>query len=234
MPGTSRSEGARLLLSLCQAMRRLCNSMTSSSLRLRQRRRVARRGLLGGGLGREQVEVYDLALPKMDLVGRPRGAAGEGAALLLAAGELRGKMPQAREEADLLDSPLDSLLALGRGKAPVAQRHIHVVEDVQVRNQVEALEDETDLLVADAGHLGVGEPGDVLAVQVVRALVERVEEAGDVQKRRLPRARAAHDGDELAGGNVYRDAVQGVRLDQVRPVDLADVLHRKHRMAAPF
>ena len=41
-------------------------------------------------------------------------------------------------------------LALGRGEAAVAQRHVDVVEQVQVGDQVEALEDEAELLVAQA------------------------------------------------------------------------------------
>ena len=55
------------------------------------------------------------------------------------------------------------------GKPPVAQRHVDVVEDVEVGDQVEALEDEADLLVADARHLAVRQAADVLAVERVRA-----------------------------------------------------------------
>ena len=41
------------------------------------------------------------------------------------------------------------LRSLGR-HAAVAQGHVDVVEDIEVRDQVEGLEDEADLLVADA------------------------------------------------------------------------------------
>ena len=45
--------------------------------------------------------------------------------------------------------------ALRSVKAPIAQWHIDVIEDVEFRNQVETLEDEPDLLVAYARALFV-------------------------------------------------------------------------------
>ena len=49
---------------------------------------------------------------------------------------------------DALERVLDALLALGAREAAIAQRHVDVVEQVEVGDQVEALEDEADLLVA--------------------------------------------------------------------------------------
>ena len=84
-------------------------------------------------------------------------------ALLLTARELRRQVTQPRRQADHLDGPFDARLALlARRQPAVAQRHVDVVEHVEIGNQVEGLEDEPDLLVADLRHLAVGEPADVL------------------------------------------------------------------------
>ena len=97
------------------------------------------------------------------LVGEDQpGAAGERAgdrdALLLAAGELRRQMVEARREADAADLLLDAPLPLRCAEAAVAQRHVDVVEHVEVGDQVEALEDEADLLVADPRLRAIREP----------------------------------------------------------------------------
>src|ERR1043166_3940772 len=75
-----------------------------------------------------------------------RRRAGDGAgdrdALLLTARELRGKVLGAVRHADLLERRHHALLALGRLHAAVGERQLHVLVDVEVANQVEALEDE--------------------------------------------------------------------------------------------
>ena len=119
-------------------------------------------------------------------------------ALLLPARELAGQVPHARGQPQLGQRLLDALLALGGRHAAVAQRHVDVVEHVQVGDQVEALEDEADLLVAQPRQALVGQPAHVLAVQPVLALVEVVQQARHRQERRLARARRPHDGHELA------------------------------------
>ena len=159
--------------------------------------------------------------------------AGDRGALLLAAGELRGHVVHARGQADDLERALDALLAVLLGEAAVAQRHVHVVEDVEVRDQVEALEDEADLLVPQLRARLVREAADVLAVQLVGAGVEGLEQARDVHERRLAGARGTRDRDELAVADLQREVTQRVRLDQVRPVDLADSVHFEHWLVAP-
>ena len=72
----------------------------------------------------------------------------DGHALLLAARELRRDVLHARGQADDLQRVGDALVALRGLHAAVAQRHVDVVVDVEVGHQVEALEDEADLLVA--------------------------------------------------------------------------------------
>ena len=69
-------------------------------------------------------------------------------ALLLAAGQLGRVVLHARAQAHAGQRLLDAAPALGGVEAAVAQRHVDVVEQVEVGDQVEALEDEADLLVA--------------------------------------------------------------------------------------
>ena len=85
-----------------------------------------------------------------------------------------------------------------RVHAAIAQRHIDVVEHVEIGNQIEALEDEADLVIANARALIVGQAAHVHVVELVGAGVERFEQAGDVQERRLAGAGRTGDGDELA------------------------------------
>ena len=72
-----------------------------------------------------------------------------------------------------------SLLAI----APIDQRKLDILDRVQSREQVVRLEDETDVLVANAGELAVGELSNVLAGEDVRAAIGHVEASEDVHER---------------------------------------------------
>ena len=61
-----------------------------------------------------------------------------------------------------------ALLALGRAHAAVGQRQLHVLEHVEIADQVEALEDEADLAVADARPLRRRQLGHGLVVAACR------------------------------------------------------------------
>ena len=63
--------------------------------------------------------------------------AGDGDPLLLAAGELRGKMLGAVGHADFFERLVDPLFTLGGGHAAVGQRKVHVFINRQVADQVE-------------------------------------------------------------------------------------------------
>ena len=152
-------------------------------------------------------------------------------ALLLAAGQFGRVVLHARGQADLGQRVLDALLALGRVEAAVAQRHVDVVEQVQVGDQVEALEDEAELFVAQARARVVVHALDVDAVEHVLAVGEFLEQAGDVQEGGLARAGRAGDGDELALLDVDVEAAQRVGLDHVGAVHLAQVFHAQHGMS---
>ena len=76
--------------------------------------------------------------------------AGDGDALLLAARQLVRMVIEPLAEADRLERRGGALAALlGADAAPVEQRQLHVLERDGPRQQVEALEHEADLVVAD-------------------------------------------------------------------------------------
>ena len=77
---------------------------------------------------------------------------GDGDALLLAAGQLRRKVMNPGAEPDPVERRLGEPAPLGVRDAAIEQRDLHVVEHAQVADQVEGLEDEADLLVADRGQ----------------------------------------------------------------------------------
>src|SRR3979411_1611288 len=89
----------------------------------------------------------------------PRDRACDGDALLLTARELAGKVLRAMRHADALERGFDTLLPLRRLHAAVGRGQLDVLEDGEVANQVEALEDEPDLAVADARAFRRGELG---------------------------------------------------------------------------
>jgi hypothetical protein len=131
-----------------------------------------------------------------------------GDALLLAARQLGGAVAQAVAQPDGVDQaghPRLVGLAAGDG-----QRQLDVLLGRQDRQQVEGLEDEADLVAAQVGELLVVELGELRAVQDDRAGRRPVESGEQVHERRLARARGAHDGGELARGEVDRDPGEGV------------------------
>src|SRR3712207_6990132 len=66
------------------------------------------------------------------------------------------------------------------------------------------------MAAAQLGELGVLHAGDVLAADVDGAVGGAVEAGEQVHERGLAGARGAHDGRELAGGDLERDAAEGV------------------------
>jgi hypothetical protein len=164
-----------------------------------------------------------------------RGA-GQGArnrdTLLLAAGELGRIMPRACRQADALQGFLDAALALARTEAPIAQRHLDVIVNIQVRNQIERLKYEADFLVAQLRALIVVETAHIGAVEQVFAAGEFLQQARNGQKRRLAGARGARHGDEFAFTHVDGEIAQRVGLDDFGAVRLRQMGHFQHGAAS--
>ena len=166
----------------------------------------------GGFVGEEEGGVVD-------------EGAGDGDALLLAAGELVGVVVGAGCEADGLEG-LEGAGAAGFGGVAVAlveEGEFDVFEGGGAGEEVEALEDESDFLVADVGEFVAVELGDVCAVEEVVAGGGAVEAADHVHEGGFAGAAGAHEGDEFAGLDVECDAADGVHIYLAGVVGLVDV-----------
>src|SRR5262245_35865301 len=102
--------------------------------------------------------------------------AGHGDALLLAARELARQVLRAVRHAHALERLADPAPPLHRRHAAVRERQLDVLVYRQVADQVEALEDEPDLAVADPRPLGETQALDRLAVEPVLAVGRGVEQ----------------------------------------------------------
>ncbi len=154
--------------------------------------------------------------------------AGDRHPLLLAAGELAREVPGPGGDAhpiEVLDRPAVPLAALD---ALVVERQGDVLGRRLEVDEVERLEDEPEELAPEHGGTRLREVRDELAVEEVLPLVVTIEEPEDVEQGRLPRARGAHDGHELAARDVEVDAlehVEPVGADRVALVDAAQAEH---------
>ena len=108
---------------------------------------------------------------------------GDGDALALAAGQFVGLVVGPCFQADgfqLFHGPFCPFLAADAG---VDQGQGDVVQGGNAGQEVEVLEDEADVLVADDGQFIVAEVGDFLAAELVRARRGPVQAAQDVHER---------------------------------------------------
>src|SRR5690606_23258599 len=151
-----------------------------------------------------------------------------GDTLALAAGQLIRAVPLAVAQADLLQCLQRAPLAFGRRGAAVDQRLHHVLQHAHAREQVEALEHETDLAVAHVRQLDLVELRGVAAVEPVAAAGGRVQAADEVQQRGLARAGGADQRRVLVAGDVEVDAGQRHHFlvaHAVAPGDVAQLDH---------
>ena len=133
-----------------------------------------------------------------DELGVGHHGTGDGHTLLLSARELLGEVLRPMADGHALQDVVHALLAFGGTKPQIGQRQLHVLEDVQLVYQVEALEDEAYLALADAGAVLLVQVGHLLPQQTVAARGGVVQQAEDVQQGGLATTRGAHDGYEFA------------------------------------
>ena len=154
---------------------------------------------------------------------------GDGHALALAARELVGAVVHAVLEPHRLERLHGAVATLLAGDAAVDERELHVGEGGGPGEQLEGLEDEADLVVAQVGELVVGELLHVLPVDPVGAGGGGVERADEVHEGRLARARLPHHRHPLAAPHVEGDAVEGAHLLLADPVEPGEPLDGDER-----
>jgi len=124
-----------------------------------------------------------------------------------------------RELSHAVERFLDRLFPFRGRRAAVGQRQLNVFVHGQVANQIEGLEDETNLAVAYARAFRQAELGHGLPIQHVLALSGRIQQAENRKQRGLPAAGGAGNGEILALADVQVDACQSVRFHFVREED---------------
>ena len=104
----------------------------------------------------------------------------------------------------------------------IGQRQLDVFKHREIADQVEALEDETDLAIADAGALRVIELRHRLTVEREAAFGRGIEQAENREQRGLAATRRSGDRNVFALLDVEMNAGERVRLDFVGEEDLGD------------
>ncbi|MBA2297469.1 MAG: ATP-binding cassette domain-containing protein [Actinobacteria bacterium] len=130
----------------------------------------------------------------------------DGDALLLAARELGWAMAPAIGEPGRVEQLLEPL-ALDPGTGD-REREGDVLLGGEHRQEVEELEDETDVPPAKPGQLVVLQGRDLHAVDLDRAARRPVEPGENVHESRLARAGRAHDGGQVTAGDLQRDTAE--------------------------
>ena len=116
-------------------------------------------------IGRARVEVARRLVGEQSAGSRDERARDRDA-LLLAAGELARLVVEAVAEPDALERGGGQRARVALPAAAVVeQRQLDVLQRARARQQVEALEDEAELLVADVGELVLAQPVDAHAVE---------------------------------------------------------------------
>ena len=174
---------------------------------------------------RSRVEVAGGLVGQQDLRMVHVGA-GDGHALLLAAGQLVRVVAFLAGQTDRLQHLRHQGANRGAAGADHLQREGHVLPDRLVVEQLVVLEHEADRPPV-LRHLTVGQTAQVVAGHAdlaVRRLLLAQEQA---QQRGLARARCTHQKHEVAAFHVQRDVVE--RGTRAPGVDLADMIKRDER-----
>ena len=124
--------------------------------------------------------------------------AGHGDTLLLPTGELLRIVARPVDDAHAVQHLVDLRLALRLAEAEIAQRQLHVLENVHVVNEVEALKHEADDAAPQRQTVALAQAAHVATVEEIAARVGGVEEAEDVEQGGLAATGRAHYGYELA------------------------------------
>jgi hypothetical protein len=148
--------------------------------------------------------------------------AGDGDALLLAAGELVREAGGLRVEAD--PGEAFECGSAGLGMLGEEEGEFDVFNGGEGGHELEGLEDEADLVAADASELGGCEGGGGLAEEEDVTGGGEVHGAGEVEEGGFAAAGASGEGDELAAMDVEGQMIECKDLGTVGEVSLGDVI----------
>src|SRR5450432_1647545 len=138
-------------------------------------------------------------------------------------------MLHAVRHADFLERVVHALLALTALHAAIRERQLHILVDGEIADQVERLEDESDLPIANPRSFGRTQLSNRLAIEQIRAIRWRVEQPEDGEQRGLPASRRAGDREIATALHFEMNSRERVRLDLVGIVDLRDPIETQQR-----
>ena len=121
-------------------------------------------------------------------------------------------------------------LAFSPVHPPVSQRQFDVLKHVQVADQVEALKDEADFAVADAGAVGVAQVGHGMAVQGVAPFRRRVQQSQNGKQGGFAAAGRAGDGQIVAAVDLQVNPGQGMSFHFIGEKYLLDAFEAEQRL----
>lgn len=113
---------------------------------------------------------------------------------------------------------------LGKVIGRVGKRHRRVVQSAGARQQVEALEDKSDLAVSHQGSVIGGEPGHLIAFEPVLPGRGPIEAPQEMHQGALTRAGCAHQGDELSPRHREGNPLQHGNGNLAHLIGLMDVV----------
>src|SRR6266567_1656297 len=105
----------------------------------------------------------------------------------------------------------------------IKQRQLDVLTGGCSRQQIEALKNETEFVVADVRQLIAVEHGNIRLVQNVATESRPIETTKNVHERRFSRTARAHQRDELAALNLERNAAHRMNIDVAGMIRLVHV-----------
>ena len=154
-------------------------------------------------------------------------------ALHLSAGQLVRLLVHVGAQPHLRQGTAGTLTALGPRNARDGQRQFHVGQDALVRDEVVALEDEADGVVAVGVPVAVAVLFGGGAVDHQITGIVAIQTANDVEQRGLAGPGGTEDSHELVVAQVQRDAVQRLLYEVAGLVLLVDVLDLQHHASLP-
>ncbi|KWV86320.1 hypothetical protein PFLmoz3_04012 [Pseudomonas fluorescens] len=150
--------------------------------------------------------------------------AGNGHTLALPTGEVGGAMVGAFGEADLCEHALGVFHRFMPRHAAITQGQRDVVQGTEAWQQVEALEHETDLLVADRRQLIGGGVENIVAGKVVLAAVGQVQQAEDIEQGAFAGARGTENAAAVTAGDGQAHVIENAQFLPGELIALADAL----------
>src|SRR6185436_9820164 len=116
-----------------------------------------------------------------------------------------------------------------RGQSAISEGQLDVFSHRKVTDQIETLEDETDLAIAHTGALSMVKLFNRFAAQLVASIGGRIEQPQNGKQSGFAAARRSGNRDVIAVVDFQPNAGQGVRLDLVGEEDFFDVVQLNQR-----